>query len=384
MSPTPILPIKESGKMDSKIDPESMDHHSPKFNRNNLIKAFCRLSLVVLVVLCFIGLMVIMDSEPDSQTKTDIIIPFGVKDVSTNTLSEAELSKRLSDGWKVALGAAGTVGFGLLAAGFFVGPLTIGIGLWADYIAGSVMAASAAGGAAYGYTKWHWGGPGGRDGKRDYSLPGPNWEMDEDGRRFHIAYPHLKFEDSHPAIDDHLMGLFDSYGLEGGKVISASYLELNDTQATANNTDTVKRDGASKVDTYSFVYNHTESLISVMVPVEAASEAIAALGEFVNGNGRLAKRADSTWVSFSTYGENDIIMDDIMAHQVPAGDGFENSFKDWFGSQLQPCDFVQCWGGASKGCVAMSEDTNRGENSGIVGEFYTSAYGGIDNECQSG
>jgi hypothetical protein len=155
LSPKQILPIRESGKMDSKIDPESMDHHSPKFNRNYFIKAFCCLSLVVLVVLCFMGLLVIMDPEPGSQTATDITITPGLKDLSINTLSDSELSKRLSDSWDVAFGAAGMVGFGLLAAGFFVGPLTIGVGLCPDYIAGSVLACVAGGGAAHVYSSWH-------------------------------------------------------------------------------------------------------------------------------------------------------------------------------------------------------------------------------------
>jgi hypothetical protein len=141
--------------MDSQIDPESMSHHSPKFGKKHLIKAFCHLSLVVLVVLCFMGLIAIMDSKSSSQNATDITVPTGVKDLLTNTLNDTELSRRLPDNWKVTLGAAGTVGFGLLAAGFFMGPLTTGVGSWADYIAGIILACIAASGATYGYSAWH-------------------------------------------------------------------------------------------------------------------------------------------------------------------------------------------------------------------------------------
>lgn len=378
---------------------QSIKPQSGKLRRTSFMKNLFAVIIVGLIItIITYGLLSVLlsgDNYEASETNKVMAVQNALinYDSREHELMEYDrLYARIATEWKVALGGAGVVLFGLLGAGFIGSQLTIGLAAWADYVIGSLLSSAAAGIASVGaYKGWNWGGPGGEDGnrRRDLDQYGfPSFSI-EDGVRKYDEFPSLEFYTNHSLIGSHFNVTASSLGFDLNSVLDVSYYETHNVN-NRSNTKYQKRDGnivnATVIPSYAFTYNHSEHWISVAVPVVYLEDALVSLANYVGiSNNSLAKRQSSTWVSYSTYGENTNVTPDIVNNQGPSGDGFEWTVEDWFSSQIQPCTSSPlCYAVANKGCLAMSEDSNRGENSGIVGEFYTDNFGGIDNQCDSG
>lgn len=107
------------------------------------LKIFFSLCLVAFIIL---STMVLMPSKAQNDIA---VVSSEVHDVSISTVGDTAGS---SNSWKISISAAGTVWFGLLASGFFFGPLTTTIGVREDYIVGSLLVIGAVISAIYLYS----------------------------------------------------------------------------------------------------------------------------------------------------------------------------------------------------------------------------------------
>lgn len=144
-----------------------------------------------------------------------------------------------------------------------------------------------------------------------------------------------------------------------------------------------KRDG--NIDNMlTWTINHNGSTISTVVHPNHLSSSALAFKEFATGNDALHKREDGEWLSYNLYGVNVVAAELFVTNMKAEADSGAMGVGNMFVSQIQPCTDLQCYGVQNKFCAPFGTSTTPGVDSIMVGEVYVDAYGGIDNECQSG
>lgn len=105
-------------------------------------------------------------------------------------------------------------------------------------------------------------------------------------------------------------------------------------------------------------------------------------------NHTLVKRdSGGSWMSFTDWGTNVGYDEDMLQWNEYQNFAREHSYDGGFGmvDQVQSCtNMQQCYGIKSKMCVTSQMSQQRGVDDIMSGEMYYGAYGGVDNECDSG
>lgn len=155
--------------------------------------------------------------------------------------------------------------------------------------------------------------------------------------------------------------------------------------------DTVAKNGKSKRSTkdinadttVAFVYAGSDTNHAVMTNYGNYSIALTSLRGYIeDGVGK--RYQDGMWASYTKYGKEPHEALPLINELNAEESAVESDIQNIIIEQIQPCTQEGCYGIYDKGCMSVGGSSTPGDDSWIVGEYYWSQYGGLDNECQSG
>lgn len=282
--------------------------------------------------------------------------------------------------WKSILLAAGVTFFGSIAYGarliapqicnpaaeVAISGLALSGPAWCigTYVIGAACASISAGLAAEGASSgWQWWKDSGVA-KRNILLEHP--------------YPAANLTlVSGSLLEDHIYALNQSLGNFFDNVTGVSVI-LNNNEGPL-----YKRDGSiDNMLTWSI--NCNDTMITTVVHPRHLLASAEAFKEFTTQTKTFHKRGDSEWLSYNLYGLNVVAAELFKANMQNEAQSGAMDIGNMFVSQIQPCTDLLCYGVQDKFCASFGDSSIPGEDSIMVGEVYVDAYGGIDNECQSG
>lgn len=112
---------------------------------------------------------------------------------------------------------------------------------------------------------------------------------------------------------------------------------------------------------------------------------VNAFCDHVSNSSTIRKRDDNhEWVSYNLYGLNVAAAELFLMNEKQEVDGDMYGIGNMFTGKTQPCSELQCYNVDNKFCASWGQSSVQGQDSIGVGEVYVEAYGGVDNECDSG